>query len=290
MAEPVATLVLAGGAGRRMGGADKAALVVGGTTLLDRVLVAARPLCDVLVVVGPVRATTVPGVRFVQEPDPGGGPVPAVAAGLAAVPGAGVVFVLATDLPLLATADLRRLLAALVGAGDDVGAAAADDVGGPNPLLAAYAAAGLRERAAVLEAGTRAGALLPAGVVTVDLGHATLNVNRPDDLAAAEYELARGGGATLGRAGRTGSGGDGMSATFSDRLARAMALEITEEEQEAVLELARIVAHGSERMFAPLSTFLAGQFVATLAATGVPRADALAEAVAVARRVLDAPL
>lgn len=79
-----------------------------------------------------------------------------------------------------------------------------------------------------------------------------------------------------------------MSATFSDRLAEALALEITGAEQEAVLELARIVAHGSERMFAPLSTFLAGQFVAELVRTGVPRAEALAEAVAVARRTLDA--
>ncbi|MGI8983704.1 MAG: molybdenum cofactor guanylyltransferase [Acidimicrobiales bacterium] len=190
MAEPVAAIILAGGAGRRMGGADKAALVVGGTTLLDRVLAAARPVCDALVVVGPARPTAVAGVRFLQESEPGGGPVPAVAAGLAAAPDAGVVFLLATDLPLLATAHLRRLLAALAGAGEGVEAAAADDHGGPNPLLAAYAAPALRRRAATLGAGARAGALLPAGAVTVDLGNATLNVNRPEDLATAESAVA----------------------------------------------------------------------------------------------------
>jgi hypothetical protein len=79
----------------------------------------------------------------------------------------------------------------------------------------------------------------------------------------------------------------GMSANYPDRLAEAMALAITEAEKEAVLELARVVAHGSERMFAPLSTYLAGQFVAELVRTGVPRAEALAEATALARRTVD---
>jgi hypothetical protein len=79
-----------------------------------------------------------------------------------------------------------------------------------------------------------------------------------------------------------------MSANYPDRYAEALALELADAEAEAVLELARIVAHGTERKFAPLSTYLAGQFVAELVRTGVPRAEALAEATAVARRALDA--
>ncbi len=79
-----------------------------------------------------------------------------------------------------------------------------------------------------------------------------------------------------------------MSADYPDRYAEALALELTEVEVDAVLDLARIVAHGSERKAAPLSTYLAGQFVAELVHTGVPRAEALAEAVAAARRTLDA--
>lgn len=184
----VAGLVLAGGAGRRMGGVDKAALVVGGVTLLDRVLAAARPVCDRLVVVGPARPTVVAGVTFLREAEPGGGPVPAVAAGLAEAPGADVVLVLAADLPLLATDHLRRLLAALdAGAAE---AAAAADEGGPNPLLAAYRAPALVARAAAPGAGTPASRLLPPATVAVDLGPATLNVNRPEDLAAAEHLIA----------------------------------------------------------------------------------------------------
>ena len=189
----IAGIVLAGGAGRRMGGVDKAALLVGGVTLLDRVLGAARPVCERLVVVGPVRPTGVAGVTFVTEAEPGGGPGAAVAAGLAAAPDAGVVLVLAADLPLLTSGHLRRLLAALDGAGAE--AAAAEDEGGPNPLLAAYAGPALATRAGALRAGARAGALLPAGAVTVDLGRATLNVNRPEDLAEAERLAAAPGDA-----------------------------------------------------------------------------------------------
>ena len=78
-----------------------------------------------------------------------------------------------------------------------------------------------------------------------------------------------------------------MSENYPDRLAGAMALELSDVEKETVLELARIVAHGSERMYAPLSTYLAGQFIAELVRNGLPRAEALAEAVAVAKRTLD---
>lgn len=79
----------------------------------------------------------------------------------------------------------------------------------------------------------------------------------------------------------------GTSENYPDRFAEALALDLTEGEKETVLELARIVAHGSERMYAPISTYLAGQFIAELVRTGLPRAEALAEAVAVARRTLD---
>lgn len=172
-------IVPAGGAGRRMGGLDKARLEVGGMTLLDRVLTAARPVCDRLVVVGPARPTPVAGVEFVQEAAPGGGPVPAVAAGLGRAPEADVVLVVAADLPFVTDADLRRLVAAAP--------AAADHRGRPHPLLAAYEGDDLRARAADLGPGTPAARLVPDGVTVVDLGPtATLNVNSPADLAEAE--------------------------------------------------------------------------------------------------------
>jgi len=174
-----------------MGGRDKAALRVGGVALLDRVLAAARPVCERLVVVGPTRPTEVPGVEFVTEDPPGAGPVPAILAGLNASPGCDTVLVLATDLPLLLPDHLRLLLAEL-DRRPDLEAVAALDPQGANPLLAAYRSAALASRAARLGLGPRAAAsrLLPHAVWTVDLGRATLNVNRPEDLAAAELLVA----------------------------------------------------------------------------------------------------
>ena len=187
----VAGVILAGGAGRRMGGRDKAALQVGGVALLDRVLAAARPVCDRLVVVGPTRPTAVPGVVFVTEDHPGGGPVPAILAGLSACPGCDTLVVLATDLALLLPDHLRLLLSEL-DRRTDVDVVAALGPQGGNPLLAAYRSAMLASRVARLGLGRGAAAsrLLPDAVGTVDLGRATLNVNRPEDLAAAELLVA----------------------------------------------------------------------------------------------------
>lgn len=186
----IGAIVPAGGAGRRMGGVDKAALLVGGIPLLDRVLAAARPVCDRLVVVGPKRPTSVPDVEFVVEEEPGGGPVPAVLAGLAVTGDCDVILVLAGDLPLLSEADLRRLLGRLDAPEVDAAAAAHGDT--LNPLLAAYRATVLRSTAAGLPtAGTPAGRLLPPATLVVDLGRATLNVNRAEDLAAAEAVIGR---------------------------------------------------------------------------------------------------
>ncbi|HEX7275807.1 MAG TPA: NTP transferase domain-containing protein, partial [Acidimicrobiales bacterium] len=122
----VVAVVLAGGAGRRLGGVDKAGLVLGGRTLLDRVLTAAAGVAGRLVVVGPPRTVDLErAVIFVQEETPGGGPVPAVAAALDATGGASVVLVLAVDLPLLTSAALARLVGELLAADPPVGAAAA---------------------------------------------------------------------------------------------------------------------------------------------------------------------
>ena len=78
----------------------------------------------------------------------------------------------------------------------------------------------------------------------------------------------------------------GMSANYPDRYAEALGLRLSEEEADVVLDLARVVAHGSERRFAPLSTFLAGRFVAELVRSGLPAEEALAEAMAIAERIL----
>jgi CTP:molybdopterin cytidylyltransferase MocA len=111
---PVAAIVLAAGAGRRMGG-PKALLRVGGETLLCRAVRAALAAgcAPVLAVVGdwdPGLATL--EVRAVPNPDAGEGMASSIRAGVAALPPtAGAVLLLAVDQPAVDAALLARLLA-----------------------------------------------------------------------------------------------------------------------------------------------------------------------------------
>jgi len=75
-------------------------------------------------------------------------------------------------------------------------------------------------------------------------------------------------------------------ADWPRRYARALGDDLGDAEAEILLDLAREVAHGTERRFAPLSTFVAGRFVAARVAAGATVMDALSEAVAVARSLL----
>jgi molybdopterin-guanine dinucleotide biosynthesis protein A len=109
-ATPYAAIVLAGGRGARLGGVHKPALVVGGRTLLDRVLDAV-PAADPVIVVGPPQPVP-PGALLTREEPAGGGPVAALAAGLAELDRAELVAVLAADLPFLTSAAVDALRAA----------------------------------------------------------------------------------------------------------------------------------------------------------------------------------
>ena len=132
-------IVLAGGSGRRMGGVDKPSLLVGGRTLLDRVIAACAGAANV-VVVGTQRETQRP-VRFTRETPPGGGPVAAIAAGLPLV-GDGLVAVLAADLPFLTEGTLRLLAANVTPACD--GSLLVDDTGRDQLLAGVWWSASLR--------------------------------------------------------------------------------------------------------------------------------------------------
>ncbi|PRH79320.1 molybdenum cofactor guanylyltransferase [Streptomyces solincola] len=116
-------VVLAGGAARRLGGADKPAVTVGGRALLDRVLDACRG-AGRTVVVGGRRPTGRP-VHWAREQPPGGGPVAALAAGLRLVE-ADTVVVLGGDLPFLGDSTVPALLAALTADGASPAEARAD--------------------------------------------------------------------------------------------------------------------------------------------------------------------
>nr|WP_203942130.1 NTP transferase domain-containing protein [Planotetraspora thailandica] len=113
---PYDAVILAGGRAERLGGLDKPGALVGGRSLLERV---ASSVADarVLVVVGPPRdaagAEGSPLARAVvtREEPPGGGPVPALCAGLVHV-SAPWVALLAADLPFLTAAHVSALLRA----------------------------------------------------------------------------------------------------------------------------------------------------------------------------------
>ena len=72
-----------------------------------------------------------------------------------------------------------------------------------------------------------------------------------------------------------------------EELASALGVEpLAREESGAILKLAREVAHGAERRFAPLSTYLLGVAVGAGTAAGSDRAGAFREALAGARRAV----
>ncbi|MGW0706602.1 DUF6457 domain-containing protein [Streptomyces sp. NPDC002643] len=109
-AEAYDAVVLAGGAARRLGGADKPGVRVGGRALLDRVLAACAGAGTTVVVADP-RPTARP-VLWAREEPPGGGPLAALDAGLRNTT-APYVVVLSADLPFLGEETVRRLVEAL---------------------------------------------------------------------------------------------------------------------------------------------------------------------------------
>jgi molybdopterin-guanine dinucleotide biosynthesis protein A len=137
-------VVLAGGRARRLGGADKALIEIGGTTLLERVLRAAQS-AGTIVVVGPHRNTPTEVVSVLEHP-PGAGPVHALAAGLPHVT-AGYVAVIAVDLPFVTSGSIRRLADAACGRD---GALMIDANGRDQSMLGVYRTDALRRRLAAL--------------------------------------------------------------------------------------------------------------------------------------------
>ncbi|MEV6860105.1 NTP transferase domain-containing protein [Streptosporangium subroseum] len=104
--------VLAGGRASRLGGQDKPALQVSGRPLIESVAAAVADARR-LIVVGPDRPG-LPHAIFRREDPPGGGPVPALRAGLPEVD-APWVALLAADLPFLTAEHVSALLDAAGG-------------------------------------------------------------------------------------------------------------------------------------------------------------------------------
>jgi molybdopterin-guanine dinucleotide biosynthesis protein A len=257
-------VVVAGGGARRMGGADKPAVTVGGRPLLDRVLAACSGAARTIVV-GPRRPTCRPVVWAREEP-PGGGPLAALAAGLRHVTG-GTVLVLSADLPFLRPGTVAALLAPDAGA---EGAVVHD--GRDQPLVAAYRTGPLRREIALLHAEHGRLSGLPLRLLLPALRLRRVPASREDVLDCDTWEDI---GAARARIREHGTVLDEWTAAVKAELDIDLDVDIT-----ALLGAARDAAHGVTRPAAPLTTFLVGY----AAGRGDGSPEAVADAV---RRVTE---
>ncbi|MGW0773040.1 NTP transferase domain-containing protein [Streptomyces sp. NPDC002835] len=255
-------IVLAGGAAKRLGGADKPAVSVGGRPLLDRVLAACRD-AGRTVVVGGRRPTARPVVWAREQPE-GGGPVAALDAGVRQT-GAQALVVLSADLPFLGTGTVRQLVDALAER-DSEAVVLTDADGRDQPLVAAYRAEPLRRELALLatEYGSLSG--LPLRLLTGELDLARIET---DPLASFDCDTWGDVSTARARIREHGYVLDEWITAVKDEL--GIELDV---DTHVLLDLARDAAHGVARPAAPLTTFLVGYAAAK--AEGGP--DAVAEA------------
>ena len=195
-------LLLAGGQSRRMGGGDKALRVIGGASLLERVIERLQPQVETLVLSAngdparfarfalPVVADSVPGYA---------GPLAGILAGLDWTaehrPDCAHVVSAATDAPFLPRDLVSRLVREMEDAGAELACAASG--GQSHPVIGLWPVR-LREdlRRAVADEAVRKVDVWTARyrLATVPFGDEPIdpffNANRPEDLATAAALLA----------------------------------------------------------------------------------------------------
>lgn len=184
----LAAVVLAGGTGTRMGGADKAALELAGVTLLERALAATVSASPVVVVGDPV-PTSRP-VTWTLEDPPRGGPAAGLLAGLDRLPAVpDLVAVLAVDMPKVNAGTVARLTWAVEADAAADGAVLVDPDGRRQPLAAVYRVGALHAARPADRADEHGLAVrrLVAGLRLVEVptvGDETRDVDTWDDVAA----------------------------------------------------------------------------------------------------------
>ena len=182
--------LLTGGQGRRLGGTDKSALVVGGRSILAALTAEARAVATEVFVVGALRGGH-DGLRVVPDPVPGAGALAALVTALEHSATDATV-VVAADMPFVQGAFLAWLAERL----DGHDAVVPRDAGGCHPLCAAYhrravtrlaraAASGVR-RVQDAVAGLAVETASPEEYAAFDpTGRLLFNVNTPEDYHAA---------------------------------------------------------------------------------------------------------
>lgn len=198
-------VVLAAGAGSRMGGVAKCLITVEGETLLQRLLDAVHSLAPVqtVLVLGHHAAAIqqalqaappAPPITTVHNPDPGDSPASSLRLGLQALPHeVDTVMLLLADQPLLGASDLRRAWQAFQDRTPTQRMGWPEHANAPgHPVLLQADVA--REWLAQDRAGLRAWALKTpqqVAVWTPDNHHHTQDLDTPDDLARLSHDTGQ---------------------------------------------------------------------------------------------------
>lgn len=231
-----AAIIVVGGAARRLNGVAKPWVSVGGKPMIDWVIDAAAHHVDEIVLVG-TKPTfwSRADVRWTVEQPPGGGPVVAVTAGLAVLDAAvEEVLLLAGDAPFVAE-PLDLLYAGPI-AQDGI----AVETDGQLQFLCARIKRSALQRA-VGSARTSMRSVFE-GLDVAAVPAVLADADTWEDIAKLRQELHM----------------DDWLELVSKKLGIDPAIDI-----DAVLDLARDVAHNLERKNAPLTSYLLGYAVAT---------------------------
>ncbi len=254
-------IIVAGGGGQRLGGVDKAGLVLDGRSSLDWILDSLPPAAPVIVS-GPERPTS-RAVVFRPESPPGGGPVAGIGAALQAVSTPRVV-IMGADMPWSGSL-FPGLLARFGSAGADA-VITVDSDGRQQPLLSAWDAPALRRLLAELgdprdrpmrELVERT----KCSTWDLDPRQSTFlaDIDTPADLEAAHEH------ASAHRLKTSHSTNDEQGARAMDEWIEAVRRELgldTSVDVDGVLDVARVAAHNVARPAAPVTTYLLGVAVA----------------------------
>ena len=190
----VSAAILAGGRARRLGGADKARLAIGGARIIDRQLAALAAVADDIRIVANDRERYAGlGLRVIADVVPEAGPLGGLYSALLDATHDRML-ILACDLPFVTPALLQRLVEES-GTGEEIDAVVPRSARGLEPLCALYwtrAAAAARVRidrgdlqVAGLLADLRVRELGREALAPYDGGSLFENVNTPHDHARA---------------------------------------------------------------------------------------------------------
>ncbi|MGN0128991.1 NTP transferase domain-containing protein [Glutamicibacter soli] len=249
-------LVLAGGRGSRLGGADKAGLLLHGRRLVDRAVDAARRAgASRVVVIGPDTAGTLADAVLREDP-PFSGPLAAIAAGLPELT-APWTMVLACDLqrPAAVASALAAAHAAALAEGSAGDGALLRDADGRIQWLAGiYRTQALRTACTALGDGV-ANAPVRRVLGELDLqqlpvdNDTSSDIDTPQALERARQKERN----TMGQYLPPEALEAWLTAAAAELELDASAVDIA-----TVLDAAKHVAHEVARPAAPLSTFLLG--------------------------------